>query len=76
MTGKPIDSGLNTTKLRRIERTGSNKKLLEDLEVPTENLPQYLGSIDTITDVATLEIMVSVWKSQFHQHCRRQPLLC
>lgn len=59
VTGKPVDSGINANKIRRIERTGSNKKLLEDLEVSRENLPQYLISIETIYDVTLLETMVS-----------------
>ncbi|XP_042208872.1 cell surface glycoprotein 1-like [Homarus americanus] len=55
VTGKPIDSGINSNKIRRIERTGSNKKLLEDLEVSRESLPHYLSTIETIFDVTILE---------------------
>lgn len=50
---------MDLTKVKRIERAASNKKLLEDLEVPKENLPTYLESIHSITDVAKLEMMVS-----------------
>lgn len=59
VTGKPVDSGINYNKLRRIERAGSNKKFFEDLEVSRENLPEYLESIETIFDITILECMVS-----------------
>lgn len=58
VTGKPVDSGINPNKIRRIERAGSNKKFFEDLEVSRENLPEYLKTIETIYDITILESMV------------------
>ncbi|KAK7020278.1 hypothetical protein SK128_022566, partial [Halocaridina rubra] len=57
-TGKPVDSGINANKIRRIERTASNKKLFEDLEVSRDLLPEYIKNIDNIVDVALLESML------------------
>ncbi|XP_063605776.1 titin-like, partial [Penaeus indicus] len=58
VTGKPVDSGINPNKIRRIERAGSNKKFFEDLEVSRENLPEYLKTIETIYDITILESML------------------
>ncbi|XP_047484220.1 titin-like [Penaeus chinensis] len=58
VTGKPVDSGINPNKIRRIERAGSNKKFFEDLEVSRENLPEYLKSIETIYEITILESML------------------
>ncbi|RXG61256.1 hypothetical protein Avbf_00333 [Armadillidium vulgare] len=56
LTGKPIDQGPNTTKIKRLERSNSNKKIIyEDLEENAANLPSYLKDIEYITDVSVLE---------------------
>ena len=60
-TGRPIDAGVNTNKIKRLERASSNKKLFEDLEVPKSKLPNEIANIESITDVSTLEIMVNIF---------------
>ena len=64
-TGRPIDGGVNTNKIKRLERASSNKKLFEDLEVPKSRLPNEIANIDSITDVATLEVMVNMFLDCF-----------
>lgn len=60
ITGRPIDQGPNTTKIKRLERSNSNKKIIyEDLEISAANLPTYLKDIEYITDITVLETLVS-----------------
>lgn len=59
VTGKPIDNGANTNKIKKIERTLSGKIDFDQLDAARNNLPEYLKSIETITDVTVLQTMVS-----------------
>jgi len=58
ITGRPIDQGVNTNKLKKIERSLSGKISYDDLEEARKNLPSYLKSIESVDDLAILEAML------------------
>lgn len=58
VTGRPIDQGVNTNKIKKLERSLSGKVTYDDLEETRNQLPSYLQTIDTITDINVLQTMV------------------
>lgn len=59
VTGRPIDQGVNTNKIKKLERSLSGKVTYDDLEGTRNQLPTYLETIECITDITVLQTMVS-----------------
>ena len=57
-TGRPVDLGANPDKIKKLERSLSGKVTYDDLENSKGQLPSYLETIESITDLAVLQKMV------------------
>lgn len=60
VTGRPIDQGANANKIKKLERSLSGKVTYDDLEEARNQLPTYLQTIESISDVTVLQTMVHV----------------